>query len=204
MGVQRITSPIPNDDCPQSYRVPFLFPSLAIWLPSFSAASPYPCCGVLFVEPPVWPCLVLFKDTYFCHSSPPFSFMPSPPVFSKKPPTAPRAVLALLTPVPADPLDYTAQLNGTVKRNEAGVITAVLRYPAFASALLGYISSAKSLPFPLAADRARYLGFLNLVSTCPHFWLPYWLYFLKPFFPRPFLTNLIFRASLCRLDFSSP
>ena len=147
--------------------------------------------------------LFFLKGTYFSHSSPPFSLMPSPPAFSKKPPTAPHAVLVLSTPVsaPADPPDYAAQLNSAVKRNEAGIITAVLRYLAFASALLGYVSSTKSLPFPLPADRARYLGFLNLVSTCPRLWLLHLSY--SNFFSRPSLTKLISCVSPCRPDFSS-
>ena len=119
--------------------------------------------------------------------------MPSPSAFFKKPPTAPRAVLQLSTPAsaPVDPPDYASQFNSAVKRNESGVIIAVLRYPAFASTLLGYISSVKSLPFPLPADQARYLGFLNLVSALLVF------DFLtghisKTLFSRPFLTKLIF------------
>ena len=92
--------------------------------------------------------------------------MPASPAFFKKPPTAPRAALqSAAPPPPCDVTDHAASLNHAVKRNEAGVIIAVLRYPAFASALVGYISSAKSIPFPCPADRARYLGFLNLVST---------------------------------------
>ena len=126
----------------------------------------------------------------------PYFLMPSPFAFLKKPPTAPHAVLQFLTPAsaPIDPPDYAAQFNSAVKHNESSVIIAVLCYPAFASALLGYISSAKSLPFPLPADRARYLGFLNLVSAL------YVFNFLaghisKTLFPRPFLTKLIFCAS---------
>ena len=117
--------------------------------------------------------------------------MPSPPAFLKKPPTAPRAALALSTPVsaPADPPDYAAQLNSAVKRNEAGIITVVLCYPAFASALLGYVSSAKALPFPLPADRARYLGSLNLVSTRPRLWLPHLSYLKLLFQTFADLTN---------------
>ena len=115
--------------------------------------------------------------------------MPPSPVFSKKPPTAPCAVLVLVTPVsaPPDPPDYVAQLNSAVKCNEAGIIIAVLCYPAFAGALLGYISSAKSLPFPLPADWACYLGFLNLVSTP--------LLSLTSSFVFDFLTGYISKSS---------
>ena len=93
--------------------------------------------------------------------------MPLPPAFLKKPPTAPCTVLQLSmsAPASANPPDHVAQLNSAIKHNKASVITAVLCYPTFASVLLGYISAAKSLPFPLPANWACYLGFLNLVST---------------------------------------
>ena len=94
--------------------------------------------------------------------------MPASPAFFKKPPTAPRAALQSVAPIPpCNVTDHAASLDHVVKWNEAGIIVVVLYYPAFASALVRYISSAKSIPFPCPADHARYLGFLNLVST---FW----------------------------------
>ncbi|KAG5330995.1 hypothetical protein C0989_008446 [Termitomyces sp. Mn162] len=86
-----------------------------------------------------------------------------PPTSLRKPPTAPCAVTAAMSPSPNEPPNYVALCNGTVKQNGAGIIIAILHYPPFTSAIVSAWSTAQMLPS--SADQACYFGLLNLTFS---------------------------------------
>ncbi|KAG5349376.1 hypothetical protein C0989_004293 [Termitomyces sp. Mn162] len=88
--------------------------------------------------------------------------MPSPTSPCCKLPTAPCAAAALPT-VSSEPPIHVALINCSVKQSANDVIVAILYYPAFASALLGHISTAKALPIG-AADCTHFISAINLMS----------------------------------------
>ena len=82
-------------------------------------------------------------------------------------PTGPRNPSRSASVVPVGgtavpPPDNHVLLKRSVKRDKNNVIVAVLQFPPFAQALTGIFASAWQLPLS-TADRARFLGTLNLV-----------------------------------------